>query len=168
MVHVRHAIEVKDYVSDAVDEANDAGRVPVLVAYNVPGRDCALYSAGGAATGAAYRAWIDGMVDGLGNAAAVIIVEPDGLALLPSDCGQADTYNRIALISYAAHAFLADPNARIYIDAGNSNWNTVGLMAERLVDVGVDDMDGFALNVSNFQFTANSNQYGNWVRSASS
>ena len=155
--------EVEGYVSDAVDEAHDAGRVPVFVAYNVPGRDCALYSAGGAATGAAYRAWIDGMVNGLGNSPAVIIVEPDGLALLPSDCGQADPYNRVALISYADGRNLANPDARIYIDAGNSNWNTVGLMAERLVDVGVDDVDGFALNVSNFQFTANSNQYGNWI-----
>jgi endoglucanase len=155
--------EVAGYVSAAVDEAQDAGRVPVFVAYNVPGRDCSLYSAGGAANGAAYRAWIDGMVDGLGNAPALIIVEPDGLALLPSDCGQADPYDRVGLIRYAAHAFLADPNAHIYIDAGNSNWNTVNLMAERLVDVGVDDVDGFALNVSNFQFTVNSNVYGSWI-----
>jgi endoglucanase len=133
------------------------------VAYNVPGRDCGYYSGGGAANATAYKNWIDAIVDALGQTKAVVIIEPDGLALLPSDCGQPDTHNRIALLSYAAHAFLADANALVYMDAGNSNWNTVGVMAERLVAVGVEDLAGFALNVSNFQFTDNSTQYGTWV-----
>ena len=77
--------EVEGYVSDAVDGAHDAGRVPVFVAYNVPGRDCALYSAGGAANPAAYRAWIDGMVSGLGTPPSS---SRTGSHLLPSDCGQ--------------------------------------------------------------------------------
>lgn len=155
--------EVSAYATEIIDAAKDDGSVPVLVAYNVPGRDCGYYSGGGAASGAAYRAWIDAIVDALGQTRAVVIIEPDGLALLPGDCGQPDTHNRIALVSYAAHAFLDDANALVYMDAGNSNWNTVGLMAERLVAVGVDDIAGFALNVSNFQFTDNSTQYGTWV-----
>ena len=53
--------------------------VPVLVAYNVPGRDCAQYSAGGAISGDAYRAWVDGFTAGLGSEKAVVILEPDGL-----------------------------------------------------------------------------------------
>jgi endoglucanase len=155
--------QARRYMRETVADANSQGSVPVVVAYNVPGRDCSLYSAGGAANGNAYRAWIDALVTGLGSTAAVVIIEPDGLANLPSDCGQADPYDREALIRYAAHAFLADPNAQIYIDAGNSNWNPVGLMARRLADVGVLDIDGFALNVSSYQFTGNSNQYGTWV-----
>src|SRR5262245_1600969 len=43
--------EVKQDVRATVERATDKGTVPVLVAYNVPGRDCAQYSAGGAATG---------------------------------------------------------------------------------------------------------------------
>lgn len=158
--------EVGAYAADVIAAAGDDGSVPVLVAYNVPGRDCGSYSGGGAATGAAYRAWIDAIVDALGQTSAVVILEPDGLALLPSDCGLPDLpapNNRIALLSYAAHAFLADANALVYMDAGNGNWNTVGLMAERLVAIGIEDIAGFALNVSNFQFTDNSTQYGTWV-----
>ena len=155
--------EVGTYATEIVNAANLDGSVPVLVAYDVPGRDCGSYSAGGAATGAAYKSWIDAIVDALGQTTAVVIVEPDGLSLLPSDCGQPDTYDRESLISYAAHAFLADANALVYIDAGNSNWNTVGLAAARLVDVGVADVAGFALNVSNFQYTDNSTMYGTWV-----
>ena len=41
--------------------------VPVLVAYNVPNRDCSQYSAGGARNGRAYRAWIDGFARGIGD-----------------------------------------------------------------------------------------------------
>jgi endoglucanase len=155
--------EVKAYAEEVVAEAADQGTVPVLVAYNVPGRDCGLYSEGGAANGAAYHAWIDKLVEGIGQTKVVVIIEPDGLSLLPSDCGQPDTYDRVALISYAAHRFLDNANALVYIDAGNSNWNSVNLTAERLVEVGVDDVAGFALNVSNFQFTKNSIVYGTWV-----
>lgn len=155
--------QVGAYADEVVAAAQDDGSVPVLVAYNVPGRDCGSYSGGGAPTGAAYKQWIDAIVDALGQTRAVVIIEPDGLSLLPADCGQPDTYNRIALLSYAAHAFLADAHALVYMDAGNSNWNPVSVTAARLAAVGVDDIAGFALNVSNFQFTDNSTVYGAWV-----
>lgn len=155
--------EVKQYAQQIVADADADASVPMLVAYNIPGRDCAEYSAGGAANGNAYRAWIDALVEGIGNTPAVVVIEPDGLSGLPTDCGMPDTYGRIDLISYAAHAFLADPAAQVYIDAGNSNWNPVGLTAARLVDAGVADVNGFALNTSGFEFTTNSNQYGTWV-----
>ncbi|HYI23581.1 MAG TPA: glycoside hydrolase family 6 protein [Candidatus Limnocylindrales bacterium] len=153
--------EVEEYVADTVAAAD--GEVPVFAVYNVPGRDCAHYSDGGAATGNAYRNWIDGIADGLGDATAVLIIEPDGLALLPSDCGQADPYDRIGLLRYAVDALATDTNAAVYIDAGNGNWHPVATIAERLVEAEVADADGFALNVSNFQWTRNSTQYGSWV-----
>lgn len=152
-------------VRNTVSRAADKGQVPVLVAYNVPGRDCSQYSAGGAPTGDAYKAWIDGFVAGLGNYKAVIILEPDGLALMPADCGQPDTYDRVGLINYAAHALLKDPNAAIYLDAGHSAWHAVGDIAARLVAGGVQDVQGFFQNVSNYQFTANSVKYGTWISS---
>jgi endoglucanase len=154
---------VQQDVKSTVQRAAGKDTVPVLVAYNVPGRDCAQYSAGGAATGADYKAWIDGFVAGLEDKQAVIILEPDGLALLPTDCGQPDTYDRVALVNYAAHALLRDPNAAIYLDAGHSAWHSVGDIAQRLVAGGVQDVQGFFQNASNYQFTTNSIQYGTWV-----
>ena len=59
-------------------------RVPVLVAYNVPFRDCARYSTGGATDTAAYQAWIDGFARGVGDGKAVVILEPDGLGIIPT------------------------------------------------------------------------------------
>jgi endoglucanase len=154
---------VQQDIKNTVQRAADKGTVPVLVAYNVPGRDCSQYSAGGAATGDAYKAWIDGFAAGLGNQKAVVILEPDGLALLPTDCGQPDTSDRVALINYAAHALLRDPNAAIYLDAGHSAWHSVGDIAARLVAGGVQNVQGFFQNASNYQFTTNSVQYGTWV-----
>lgn len=40
--------EARAAVADVMDRAAAEGAVPVLVAYNIPHRDCALYSAGGA------------------------------------------------------------------------------------------------------------------------
>jgi endoglucanase len=154
---------VQQYVRSTVQRAADKGTVPVLVIYYVPGRDCSQYSAGGAPTGDAYNAWINGFVAGLGNYKAVVILEPDGLALTPTDCGQPDTYNRVSLINYAAHALLSDPNAAIYLDAGHSAWHNVADMSNRLISAGVQDVQGFFLNVSNYQFSTNQVQYGTWI-----
>ena len=128
---------VQQDVKATVQRAAAKGQVPVLVAYNVPGRDCSQYSAGGAPTGDAYRAWIDGFVAGLGDAEAVVIVEPDGLALQPTDCGQPDTFDRVALINYAVDALAGNANAHVYLDAGHSAWHNVGDIASRLVAGGV-------------------------------
>ena len=57
--------------------------VPLLVLYNIPFRDCAQYSAGGATSVAEYKAWIDGVVRGIGRRPAVIALEPDGLGIVP-------------------------------------------------------------------------------------
>ena len=75
--------DVRKSVKQTVSEASSDRRVPVLVAYNLPFRDCAQYSAGGAADTASYEAWIDGFAAGIGKGAAVVILEPDGLGIIP-------------------------------------------------------------------------------------
>ena len=77
--------DVKAAVRKTVKAAALLHTVPVLVAYNVPFRDCAQYSAGGAVDTAAYKAWIDGFADGIGSAQVVVILEPDGLGIIPNN-----------------------------------------------------------------------------------
>jgi endoglucanase len=164
--------EVAKTVRQTVALAGALRTVPVLVVYNVPGRDCSQYSSGGAGSDTAYTAWIDGVVKGLGSAKAVVVVEPDGLANLPSDCpaaypGQdvaALTAGRIADVKYAGETIEAsDPSSSVYLDAGNSAWHSAGDIANRLYQAGVGDVQGFSLNVSNYQYTVNSDFYGTWV-----
>jgi endoglucanase len=165
--------EVRKDVRTTALEAKAFRTVPTMVVYNVPGRDCSQYSSGGAGSDAAYRAWADGFAAGLVRGQqVVVVVEPDGLANLPSDCpsaypGQdaaALTAGRIADITYAGEAIeKADPAALVYLDAGNSAWHNVADATSRLAKAKVQEFAGFSLNVSNYQFSANSDQYGTWI-----
>src|SRR3954454_17302633 len=51
----------------ATSAATAAGAVPVLVAYNIPQRDCGSYSAGGIGSADAYRTWIRAFASGVGS-----------------------------------------------------------------------------------------------------
>jgi endoglucanase len=161
--------EVRRKASRLVQRARTVGRTPVLVAYNVPGRDCTQYSSGGAASSAAYRRWIDALAAGIGTGKAVVVVEPDGTALLPRDCGPTVdptgelTATRIADLAYAVKTLKAKPRTAVYLDGGNVQWRPVGEMAQRLLDAGVRDSDGFALNVSNTHPTDHNARYGTWI-----
>ena len=53
------------------------------MAYNIPFRDCSQFSAGGATSTDAYLAWIEGFAKGIGKAKVVVILEPDGLGIIP-------------------------------------------------------------------------------------
>src|SRR5579875_2853367 len=147
--------------------------VPVFVAYNIPGRDCSQYSAGGAPSDSAYDAWINSLSSALGTAKAVVILEPDALANLPGYCGSA--YNtafpnitnttRINDVAYGVHTLEGDPNISLYLDGGHSAWQAVGNIAEVLVAADVAQAQGFFLNVSNYQYATNNAYYGTWVSS---
>ena len=145
--------------------------VPVMVLYNIPGRDCGSYSAGGAENTADYQAWIDAIAQQLGNSKAVLIVEPDALANLPSDCGYPATVNatqltadRYTQIKYAVQTLEADaPNALVYLDAGNSDWHAVGDMATRLMTAELPQAQGFFSNVSNFRESTYEAKFDTWV-----
>jgi endoglucanase len=75
--------EVRAEVRATMREARRDKAVPTLVAYDLPYRDCGQYSSGGAADAGAYADWIDGFARGIGNRRAIVILEPDGLGLIP-------------------------------------------------------------------------------------
>lgn len=143
--------DITTAVRNYVDAADRAGAVPLLVAYNVPNRDCGSYSAGGATDSGAYTRWIEGFAEGIGDRRAVVVLEPDALPLLKQCLSEADQAKRLELIRQAVVALEARPGVAVYIDAGHSNWVPAGEMAARLKLAGVDEARGFALNVSNFQ-----------------
>ena len=133
-----------------VSQAQVAGRVPVLVAYNIPNRDCGQYSSGGASGDDAYRTFVAQMADGLGGAKAIVILEPDALAQTFVKC-KGEQGEREVLLSGAVRT-LSGAGAEVYIDAGNPGFVTdTGQLAEELRNSGVGQAAGFALNVSNFQ-----------------
>lgn len=170
--------EVEAAVDAVVSAAAAQDRMPVLVAYNLPFRDCAQYSAGGAADTAAYAAWIDGFASGIGGRDATVILEPDGLGIIPHYttldgvtewCQPAEVpaetaaSERFAQLNHAVDAFAALPATSVYLDGTGASWLNVGEISDRLLKGGVQRADGFFLNASNYQFTANSTAFGTWV-----
>jgi endoglucanase len=150
-------------VAGFVDGAAAAGAVPVLVAYDLPGRDCGGYSAGGAPTPAAYRAWLrHDLIGGIGGHRAAVIVEPDALGELGCRGGAAAA-TVYALLRDAVRTLAARPGVAVYLDAGNSAWQPAALMARRLRAAGAAAAAGFALNVSSFETTASEAAYGRWI-----
>ena len=137
-----------------------AGGLPVMILYNLPYRDCGLYSKGGAGSVARYHKWIDGVARGTGSRRAVFVLEPDGLPQM-SDCLDAKKrQERIEMIRYAVDTLTALPGAAVYLDAGHSNWMPAAEIAPLLVAAGIDKADGFSLNVSNYQWTADLLKFG--------
>lgn len=68
-------------VEARVTEITAAGALPILVAYDIPFRDCGQYSAGVQNDPESYRTWITDFAAGIGDRPAVVILEPDGLTL---------------------------------------------------------------------------------------
>ena len=144
-------------VNSAVGTAAASHATPILVAYNIPQRDCGGLSAGGT-TVDGYKTWIAAFANGLAGRKAVVILEPD--ALTQMDClSAADQTTRFNLIQYAVQVLRAQGGV-VYLDGGHSAWRSPSDQAARLTRANVAAADGFALNVSNFQYTSNSVVYG--------
>ena len=154
--------DVRAAVATVANAAGAAGQLPVLVAYNIPQRDCGSYSAGGAGSADGYRAWIRDFAAGLTGRRAVVILEPDALAGM--DClNAADRNTRVSLLAEAIRVFKASPTTFVYLDGGHSRWHSAAVMAERLNAANVGAADGFSLNVSNFIGSDETSAYGSSV-----
>lgn len=156
--------DVQTAVSNRVTQITSAAALPVLVAYDIPLRDCGSYSGGGAKSPDAYKSWIRSFAAGIGTRRAVVVLEPDALAGMGC-LSAANQQTRLALISDAVSVLAARPGVSTYIDAGNSAWQSASTMAARLKSAGVAGARGFSLNVSNFMTTASQRSYGDQLSS---
>ncbi|AMW09289.1 endoglucanase [Streptomyces qaidamensis] len=145
------------------------GRVPVVVPYAIPGRDCGGHSLGGAPGLDAYDAWIDRFAAGLGSGEVIVVLEPDSVA--QAECLSAgERADRFASLARAGRVLkAANPRARVYFDAGHSGWNAPGKQAAWLRQAGAaspESSDGIFSNVSNFHTTADEVAYDRRVLDA--
>jgi endoglucanase len=151
------------YVRTLTTAANEGGRSALLVAYDIPGRDCGNFSAGGAESAAAYKSWIGQVASGISSRRATVILEPDAVAQTLSGCvtGKA-IKERYGLLKYAVKTLKAEGHVTVYIDAGNSGWiKPASRLVGALRSSGIAHADGFALNVANFYTTHATSAYGN-------
>lgn len=159
---------IASVVNSYVTEAQNAGKTPILAAYNIYGRDCGGYSQGGPLEPADYENWIRGFATGIGDRPAIVILEPDAVAQM-IDCGMSEANKTIRrnLLTYATQQLAAKaPRAWTYLDAGNDGWIDPAVMAQGLKETGIANVRGFAVNVSNYKSTARSEDYGTRVNAA--
>ncbi|HET9381011.1 MAG TPA: glycoside hydrolase family 6 protein [Streptomyces sp.] len=149
-------------VRAAARAAGRAGRTAVLVAYNIPHRDCGQHSAGGAADADAYRRWIGRFAGAIGDAEALVVLEPDAVAHVVDGCTPVEYHaERERLLAEAVDRLTRQPRTTVYLDAGNPDWiKEPGKLVAPLRRAGIGDADGFALNVSNFQTDEAAAAYG--------
>jgi endoglucanase len=150
-------------VDRTVAAAEKKGATPVFVTYDIPGRDCGGYSAGGAADDAAYLSWNDRVASALAGHRAVVLVEPDSLGHL--DACPAMTATRTATLAQAVAAF-SRAGVPAYLDGGNSNWVKPADMAARLRAAGIDQARGFFTNVAGYYPVDQERAYAEQVSAA--
>jgi len=148
-------------VEEVSQAAAAAGQTPVLVAYYAQDRDCRSFSSGGASDAEGYLAWIGSFAAALGDRPAVVVLEPDAVAQAVVGCEGVDPAQRYQVLAQAVDILAAQPQVRTYLDAGNAAWVTdLPVLAEALRSSGVEHAAGFAVNVSNFQTTDASAEFG--------
>ncbi len=154
--------DVREAVRALTVRASKAHAGSLLVAYDIPGRDCGSFSAGGASSAAAYRRWIGLFAQGIGPRSATVILEPDAIAQALSGClSPIAASERYELLGYAVQTLKADRHVNVYIDAGNPGWiQSAARLVAPLRRAGIAQADGFALNVSNFYATQATVDYG--------
>ena len=152
--------DVRNYVNLAAASSS----IPVLVAYNIPERDCGSFSGGGSDSITAYQNWIKAFSSSIGNNSAWVILEPDALPQITC-LSPEDQVIRNDLLNSAISALKANPNTRVYVDIGHPHWLSVDDAVSRLKNAGIDKADGFSLNVSNFVSTSENIFYGQKISS---
>ncbi|HEV2345292.1 MAG TPA: glycoside hydrolase family 6 protein [Actinocrinis sp.] len=155
---------IASQVSALASAAAAKGQVPLLIMYDIPNRDCGGASAGGANTIANYEGWASAFASGLGSATAIVLVEPDSLAL-QTCLSAADVTARDAAISYDGQVLHADdPNAHVYFDGGHSDWNPASQQAAALKAANVTtEANGVFTDVSNFEWNNDELWYGQQI-----
>ncbi|GAA4954947.1 glycoside hydrolase family 6 protein [Streptomonospora halophila] len=160
--------EVQGRVDALVGAAQAAGKIPIMVVYNIPNRDCSNHSGGGAPDHASYRNWVDQVAAGLNGRPATIVLEPDVLSLMSNCMDQGQQGQVMDSMAYAGKALMAGSSqARVYMDAGHSQWHSPGEIASRLNGADVaGSAHGIATNVSNYNRTGDEVSYAEQVISA--
>lgn len=150
--------QVWDRIAHLSAQAREQDASLAVVVYGLPDRDCGNHSAGGLDP-QSYREWTARIGDALSQASdlqKIVVLEPDSIAL-SSQCG--------SLQERAGHLRAAVENLRgintwIYLDGGHSSWHPAADMAGLIRATGlIGEVRGVALNVSNYQNTADEFAY---------
>ena len=140
---------VHETVSRFMHSAVRLKKTPIFVVYGIPNRDCGNESGGGLSR-RDYPRWISKIASAVADEEAVIILEPDSLALTEKCNNESE---RVSEVSSDIEAF-ANTQAILYIDSGHSQWLSPEKISNLLNRAGVQRVQGFFTYVANYTTTS--------------
>lgn len=144
------------------------GATPVFVLYNIPGRDNGGYPSGGAGSPDAYYQWVDDLGSAIRDRKAIVILEPDSLALSVEIADDGNRAMRYIIINTAIDILRRRSSTIVYIDGGHPNWHPVNRMVSLLQQGGIAKANGFFVNAANFVETRRCLEYGRAISAKTS
>ncbi|BBH17643.1 hypothetical protein Back2_19300 [Nocardioides baekrokdamisoli] len=110
-----------------------------------------------------YKKWMTAVAGAIGTSRVAIIMEPD-LAELPKamtgSLNTADPVVRAKLVGWATQLLARNANAAIYLDSGDSDWQSVKTMVPWLKLAGIQYARGFALGATHYATATDDITYG--------
>lgn len=112
-----------------------------------------------------YLPWIERFIEALAPIGhrATVIVEPDGLPVVPRCLSRKAAKQRLALMRAVSKRLGGIPNLATYMDIGSSRWLSKRQATKLLRRAGVRHIRGFALNTTHFNYTHEQVAYGNAI-----
>ncbi|CAK4105380.1 unnamed protein product [Aphanomyces euteiches] len=137
-------------VTDLLSKCQDA--IPAIVIYGLPNKDCGAggFSSDGDNKNAdMYKAWIQKLVDQVGQKEVIYVLEPDAIGLISNGgCGVSNGYQNNLKIAVA----LLSTNANAHIYADVASWAKQEVAAGVLNDLKqAGRLAGVAINTSNYR-----------------
>ena len=138
------------------------GSVPMLATYRLVDGHCGQW-ADTAADQQRYHDFIENFAQGIGDYRAVLFLEEDSLITTPCLSGHGVAV-RMAELHDAINILTANcPRLVVYLDAGAADAIPVGQTAHLLQQAGVNQIQGFFLNSTHFDWTSREIQFGEAV-----
>ena len=147
-------------LSELIKSSSRTNRIPTFVIYKLGVREENYGTAIDEGFAEEYLNWMRGLSNIIGTSKVVLILEPNAL------CGlefydELDHANAVlSLIKCSVEILKQCANVKLYIDAGHPYWLEPELISVYLARAGVDQADGFALNVSNYVSNEDNFSYG--------
>jgi hypothetical protein len=107
-----------------------------------------------------YHQWNDGFAAGIGASRALVVMQPD-LPEAHNTCLSSPTRSTyLQEVAWATKKLNSLPHTTVYIDAGSSDWLSVGNVTALLVQSGIRWARGFSLNATHHTSTQSEIAYG--------
>jgi endoglucanase len=108
----------------------------------------------------AYHQWNSGFAAGIGAARALVVMQPD-LPEAHNTCLSSATRSTfLQELAWATEKLNSLPHTTVYLDAGSSDWLSVGNVTSLLVQSGIKWARGFSLDATHHASTQSEIAYG--------